>query len=110
MGIFNEVIDITHYSKRTQAGNLIAAGVIKPVSNDESSPDVIRGVPQNITVETAIQYFRDNAVGEYERLYKATAQWLERYNTYSRTLVNKAVEESAEITNTVDMSEVTDNE
>lgn len=101
-GMFKSV-DITHHSKRTQAGNLIAAGVIS-TPNTEVPTTTNSTVPQNITVEVAIEYFKNNAIGDYERLYKATAEWLERFNTYSRTLVNKAVEESK--TPTVDMSEV----
>lgn len=105
MGIFNEVIDITHHSKRTQAGNLEAAGVIKPTVT--SSGEMIESkVPQNVTIEKAIEYFRSNAQGEYANLYTATAQWLERFNTYSRTAVNKANESVA----TVDMSEVDNDE
>lgn len=104
MGIVNEVIDITHHSKRTQAGNLEAAGIIKSVSTPKEV--VHTEVPQNVTLERAIDYFKNNATGEYTNLYKATAQWLEKFNTYSRTAVNKVVDNVT----TVDMSEVNEDE
>lgn len=105
MGIFNEVIDITHHSKRTQAGNLEAAGVLKSASND-SGKVISTSVPQNVTVEKAIEYFKANATGEYTNLYTATAQWLEKFNSYSRTIINKATENIP----SVDISEVSEDE
>lgn len=113
MGVFDNVQDITHYSKRTQAGNLIAAGVIPKEEVTTSAPKT--SVPQNITIEGAIQYYRDNATGDYARLYTATADWLERLNSYSRTVVQNALSKESETTDTdysdtptVDMSEVND--
>lgn len=99
------VEDITHYPKTTQAENIEAAGteynrvmrqgaVVPPTSSD--SP-----VPKGCTLETAIEYFKSHAVGEYETLYNQTAHWLEEYHAVSRAAVQKAVEPL-----TVDLSEV----
>lgn len=107
MGIINEVIDITHHSKRTQAGNLERAGVIKASKADTSGVACSSEVPQNITIERAIDYFKQNAEGEYKNLYTATAKWLEQFNTFSRTSVKKATDNDIA---TVDVSEVSDNE
>lgn len=116
MGIFDEVIDITHHSKRTQAGNLAAAGVIP---NSDSGAEITQpktSVPQNITIEKAIQFYRENAVGEYKNLYSATADYLEKLNSYSRTVVKNILEKNIEETSvdeeipTVDLSEVSENE
>lgn len=41
-----------------------------------STPEIVSEVPQNITIEGAINFFEKNAVGEYERLYKFTAKAL----------------------------------
>lgn len=81
--IFSNVEDITHYSKRTQAGNLRAAGVI---TDDVEEPKFARSaVPQNITIETAMKYYLDNAQGEYTNLYKATAKWLSELNSIPKS-------------------------
>ena len=89
MSIFNTVEDITHYSKRTQEGNLIAAGVIKP---EEVEPKFSRSaVPQNITIETAMKYYLDNAQGEYAVLYKATAKWLSELNSIPKSELKKSI-------------------
>lgn len=74
------VEDITHKPRRTQADNLKKAGVVAdvvPSGNDE----IISKVPQSPTVEGAIQFFEDNAKGEYKALYKSTAVWLRKYLT-----------------------------
>ena len=74
------VEDITHKPRRTQADNLKKAGVVAdevPSGNDE----LVSKVPQSPTVEGAIQFFEENAKGEYKALYKSTATWLRNYLT-----------------------------
>ena len=74
------VVDITHKPKRTQADNLKKAGY----TNDEASVadnNVQSKVPQSPTVESAIQFFEDNASGEFKALYSNTAKWLRNYLT-----------------------------
>ena len=102
--MFNKVEDITHHSKRTQRGNLISAGVIKP--NTDIPKPVESVVPQNVTPEKAIEFFKKNATGEYTNLYTSTAKWLEQYLTVSKSAIRRAESDVA----TVDISEVNTNE
>ena len=73
------VHDITHKPKRTQADNLRKAGVLDEAPTEENV--VQSKIPQSPTVEGAIQFFEDNAKGEYKALYKSTATWLRKYLT-----------------------------
>lgn len=94
MSIFNEVIDITHHSNRTQEGNLRAAGII----TDEVTTVAPNrtNIPQSITLETAIEFFNNNAHGEYATLYKQTAKWLTEYLAVPKSELRKMKEASAE--------------
>lgn len=89
MGIFDTVEDITHYSERTQEGNLRAAGKLKEVVKE---PEFARSaVPQSVTLETAIEYFYSNAFGEYAKLYKQTAKWLTEYLAIPKSEIKKSM-------------------
>lgn len=116
-------VDITHHSKRTQAGNIAKAGTAYDVVMGNSSGLVIdndgvssitkSNVPQNVTLETAIKFFRENAKGECSKLFSQTADWLDKYRVASRTAMNKLLKEAEQSnegaednTLTVDMSEV----
>lgn len=106
----DNVIDITHYSKRTQAGNVLRAGTAfsKPVV--DTAP-MTKDIPVAVTIETAIQYFNDNAVGEKSVLYKMTAEWLENYRSIAHSTAKRILSEAQEDNVlTVDVSEEEDNE
>jgi len=92
------VEDITHYSKRTQAGNINKAGtsydeLTSKVENN-SIADVKGKVPVNVTIESAIQYFRENATGDKTNLYLFTAKILENHRVISKANMLKAFEET----------------
>lgn len=102
-------IDITHHPKRTQAGNIARAGTAYsksvPQSVKEGSvPTVlsasevadILNIPTNVTMETAIKFYRSHATGQFETLFTMTADWLEKYRLVSRATVNKAVQQTEE--------------
>ena len=92
--------DITHYSKRTQAGNVEQAGTSydKFVSEMTSGNANVKesSVPVNVTIESAIQYFKDNATGDKRNLYTFTADILDKYRVVSRSAVSKAFEKVKE--------------
>ena len=93
MGIFDTVEDITHHSKRTQEGNLRAAGKL---AEETPEPEFIRSkVPQNITLETAIQYFENNAHGEFSNLYRQTAKWLNEFLAIPKSEVRKSMQSTS---------------
>lgn len=106
------VEDITHYSKRTQAGNIEQAGtsydtLVESKSKNISGDTSVKGIPVNITIETAIQYFRENAKGENLNLYLFTADILEKYRVIFKGAVSKALDKSKkESTIEVNMNEV----
>ena len=93
MSIFNEVIDITHHSNRTQEGNLRAAGII----TDEVTTVAPKAtsVPQNVTLETAINFFESNAHGEYSILYRQTAKGLKEYLAVPKSELRKSMKEAS---------------
>lgn len=95
-----KVEDITHYSKRTQAGNVEKAGTSydKVVSEMSSVNTNVKesSVPVNVTIESAIQYFKDNATGDKRNLYTFTADILDKYRLISRSSVSKAFEKAKE--------------
>lgn len=108
------VEDITHHSKRTQAGNIEKAGtsydaLVESMSKNISG-DTSTSVPVNVTIETAIQYFRDNAKGENTNLYSFTANILEKYRTAFKSAIAKAIKDSDDSVLEVDASEVNDSE
>lgn len=71
------VQDISFVSPKTQAGNLREAQVQSVTQvNDIPQEPVETNIPQAVTLESAINYFEDNAVGEFENLYKFTAKSL----------------------------------
>lgn len=116
-----ETIDITHKSKRTQEGNILKAeamGTITTGIRADGSDLVVSNttvsisksdIPQNVTPETAIVFYREHAVGEFKNLFLQTAEWLDLYRTASKTAMNKLIEEAKEKeeaeTLTVDISE-----
>ena len=114
MGIFDKnVIDITHHSKRTQAGNIAKAGtsfdVVMSQSREESTERVI---PKNVTIESAILYFRKNANGDNSVLYQRTAEWLEKYRVIAQSTAKRILSEAEEEVLTVNLkdNEDSDNE
>ena len=97
--MFNHVEDITHHSKRTQAGNIEQAGTSydKLVQSQGSETAIYpseHSVPVNVTIESAVDYFRNNAKGEVASLYIFTADILEKYRVISRSAVSKALKEA----------------
>lgn len=120
------VEDITHHSKRTQAENIAKAGtsfnlvmgidsdsgVISTKGLTDISTDILP--PENITLESAIQFFKSVDIPRYDKLFKFTADILDKYRKASRTALNKMLQESenkdpetppnTEDTITVDMS------
>lgn len=80
MPFVNNIEDITHHPKRTQAGNILAAGTAFMTTTGTANPEPRNtDVPVNVTIESAIEYFRSHAHGEYTTLYSFTADTLERY-------------------------------
>ena len=70
--------DISHRPKRLQSDNLrVARGDDSLAVRDGSEMIKQTNVPQVVTLERAIKYYRDNAVGDYELLFNKTAEWLE---------------------------------
>lgn len=67
---FNRVENITHKPKRLQGSNF--------GSNDNLTTDdqVVVNVPRSITIENAIKFYEENAVGENAQLYLQTSKWL----------------------------------
>lgn len=91
------VEDITHHPKRTQAGNIEKAGTSydKLVSSIAGNQPVSSGdAPVNVTLESATQYFRDNATGILANLYTFTADILDKYRVISKSAISKAFEEA----------------
>ena len=76
-------VDITHRSKRSQAGNLALARKNKSESVDPAPSGI--EVPKTITIERAIEYYESHADGEFSTLYTATAKWLRDYMTKKNT-------------------------
>lgn len=72
------VIDVTHKPKRTQRDNLRRAEELRGVDISESSlgDNIVEKPPTYVTIESAIRYYENNAVGEDELLFKRTAEWL----------------------------------
>lgn len=88
------VEDITHHPKRTQAENILKAGTAFHTVTDRGavSEAVESDVPVNVTLESAIQYFRDHADGAYHNLYMFTADALEKYQKTPKKDRKKAEE------------------
>lgn len=126
-----DVVDVTHKPKRTQADNIKKAGTAYAdfsqlqdqtstsflVINDtgvsvQTGVSVRAGsvIPKNITLETAITFFRRNAKGELASLFTQTAEWLDKYRVASKTAMKKLIDEAKADSKsdvlTVDMSEV----
>lgn len=80
MPFVNNVEDITHHPKRTQADNILRAGTAFVTTTDQAKPENRQtDIPLNVTMESAIEYFRSHATGEYTVLYSFAADILERY-------------------------------
>lgn len=102
--MFNNVEDITHHSKRTQAGNIEQAGTSYDLLVNSSCDATVssgvssfeRDIPTNVTLESAVEFFRNHAKGELASLYIFTADALEKYRVISRTAVSKALQEAKE--------------
>lgn len=92
------VEDITHHPKRTQAGNIEKAGTSYEKLVAESSVNSpVSGssdIPVNVTIESAIQYFRSHTTGSLANLYAFTSDILEKYRVISKSAVSKAFEEA----------------
>lgn len=116
--------DITHHSKRTQAGNIEKAGTAYDVVMSNSTKGELTvsenpvsmttsSVPKSVTLESAITFFRENAKGDFKVLFTMTADWLDKYRVASRTAMNRLLKEAEESeesvedsTVTIDMSEI----
>ena len=96
----HNVEDITHHPKRTQAGNIEKAGTSYEKLVSEYSvnfPDSeVSDIPVNVTIESAIQYFRSHLTGATANLYTFTADILEKYRLVSKSAISKAFEEAKE--------------
>ena len=102
--------DITHHSKRTQAGNIEKAGTAYDVVMSNGTKDEVKlsenpvsittyGIPKSVTLESAITFFRENAKGDCKVLFTMTADWLLKESEESEESVNDS-------TVTIDMSEI----
>ena len=96
----HNVEDITHHPKRTQAGNIEKAGTsyekLVAESSLNSHVSVASDIPVNVTIESAIQYFRSHLTGATANLYTFTADILEKYRLVSKSAISKAFEEAKE--------------
>lgn len=120
-----DVVDVTHKSKRTQADNIKKSGTAYAdflilqdqtstsslvINNTGVSVQADSVIPKNITLETAITFFRSNAKGEFASLFTQTAEWLDKYRVASKTAMKKLIDEAKADSKsdvlTVDMSEV----
>lgn len=76
------VIDVTHKPKRYQSDNIKNAvnndsAVKMTINNTEEI--VADSLPTLLTLENAIHFFSDNAVGAQKDLFNQTALWLTDY-------------------------------
>lgn len=96
----HNVEDITHHPKRTQAGNIEKAGTsyekLVAESSLNSHVSGASDIPVNVTIESAIQYFRSHLTGATANLYAFTADILEKYRLVSKSAISKAFEEAKE--------------
>lgn len=91
--------DITHHSKRTQAGNLRLAQGKDYIESENSEVDessipkiLVKDIPQTLTLESMIIFYRENAIGDLANIFKFTADTLEKYRTASRTAINRLIQ------------------
>jgi hypothetical protein len=68
--------NITHKPKRMQGDSLKKDGdEISSVDVDGKTSSA-KSVPNVVTIERAIKYYKEHATGEHTKLYIATAKWL----------------------------------
>lgn len=48
-------------------------------TEESHSSEENTSVPTSVTLESAIRFYKDNAVGQFENLFKFTSEILERY-------------------------------
>ena len=65
--------NITHKPKRMQSQ---IADELASVKTADTVNVNLSGVPQSVTLESAIKYYLENANGANANLYKRTASWL----------------------------------
>jgi hypothetical protein len=63
--------NVTHKPKRMQGANIRANSIVEDDVEQYSN-----NVPTSLTLEQAIHFYEENAIGVYEQLYMRTAQWL----------------------------------
>lgn len=81
------VQDITHHPTRFQGDN---------IPKEEVKEEFVQSpVPQYPTIESAIEFYESNAVGEMKNLYNATSMWLRTILSRKRTH-NEEVPEHAD--------------
>lgn len=81
------VIDVTHKSKRSQAGNLEIAMKNSPSEPNSEENVFPASVPKSITLERAIEFYESHSEGEYKTLYTLTAKWLRDYMSKRNTTI-----------------------
>lgn len=69
-------IDITHKPKRYQKEVYNEIHADEKPESDEDKVKVLGDVPRSITLESAIRYFNNHAVGDKGQLFTRTALWL----------------------------------
>jgi methylthioribose-1-phosphate isomerase len=79
------VTNITHKPKRMQGDHI--RNEVQSISKEVEDHK-----PTAVTLESAIKYYEENAVGEFEVLYNMTAKWLETL----RKVRIKKIEETIE--------------
>lgn len=83
------VEDITHKPKRTQAGNLVAAGKLDPEALNNGGKEAAI-IPKALTIEKAIKYFEQSAINAQDKdlriLYIQTAKWLADYRAIPKKI------------------------
>ena len=77
--------DITHKPRRYQSDNLRQARG----TTEEQAKSNAEKPAESYTLERAIRFYQDNAVGEYRALYTATASWLEELRKTNRTKLHE---------------------
>ena len=104
-GMLHTVEDVTYRGgrKQSEVGAEMAAEAQKlGLTTNTISVDLASNVPQSVTMESAIQYFKTNASGVNKALYSFAAKQLTRL----LTLDNKQKEEQSRKANGVVSSEV----
>lgn len=89
--------DITHKPKRYQ--NQVADEIASVATVKGDTIDINLGVPQSVTLESAISYYTSHATGQNAHLYNRTAQWLKellKLRQRNKEVAKEAAKEAAQ--------------